>query len=130
VISQNKKSEILLDRKKRQPGVGKYQSENQFDRKQTRVSLNFTSLGKPPKSYVKSTGITKEQVYSIYEFDSQISVEGKLKAHRDGKLHRAFSIFLFKGKNELLLQKRAKTRHLQVGCGVIPAVVIRDPILG
>ena len=35
----------------------------------------------------------------------------KLEAHKKGALHRAFSIFLFNDKKELLLQKRASGKY-------------------
>jgi isopentenyl-diphosphate delta-isomerase len=35
----------------------------------------------------------------------------KLKAHESGLLHRAFSIFLFNSKGEMLLQKRASEKY-------------------
>ncbi len=35
----------------------------------------------------------------------------KLKAHKEGKLHQAFSIFIFNSKKELLLQKRSKEKY-------------------
>lgn len=43
--------------------------------------------------------------------DKEIGSEEKMKAHREGKLHRAFSVFVFNLKNELLLQKRAKAKY-------------------
>jgi len=39
----------------------------------------------------------------------------KLKVHQEGKLHRAFSIFIFNKKGELLLQKRAKSKYHSSG---------------
>ncbi|MBZ9578740.1 isopentenyl-diphosphate Delta-isomerase [Patescibacteria group bacterium] len=42
---------------------------------------------------------------------NRIGVEEKIKAHLDGKLHRAFSIFIFNSKGELLIQKRAKSKY-------------------
>lgn len=35
----------------------------------------------------------------------------KLKAHKEGLCHFAFSVFLFNSNNELLLQKRAKSKY-------------------
>ncbi|MDO8451710.1 MAG: isopentenyl-diphosphate Delta-isomerase [bacterium] len=35
----------------------------------------------------------------------------KLEAHKKGKLHEAFSIFIFNEDRELLLQKRAKNKY-------------------
>jgi isopentenyl-diphosphate delta-isomerase len=43
--------------------------------------------------------------------DREIGTEEKLKAHREAKLHRAFSIFIFNAVGELLLQKRAETKY-------------------
>ncbi len=35
----------------------------------------------------------------------------KMKAHEEGALHRAFSVFIFNFKRELLLQQRAKSKY-------------------
>jgi isopentenyl-diphosphate delta-isomerase len=35
----------------------------------------------------------------------------KMQVHREGKLHRSFSIFIFNSKGEMLLQQRAKTKY-------------------
>ncbi|MBU4298760.1 isopentenyl-diphosphate Delta-isomerase [Patescibacteria group bacterium] len=43
--------------------------------------------------------------------DKEIGREEKLKAHQEGKLHRAFSVFIFNKKGELLLQKRAESKY-------------------
>lgn len=46
------------------------------------------------------------------EGDRQVGTMPKLEAHQNGaKLHRAFSIFVFNSKGELLLQKRASTKY-------------------
>ena len=37
-----------------------------------------------------------EKVILVDENDKETGIEEKLKAHKDGKLHRAFSIFVFK----------------------------------
>lgn len=47
----------------------------------------------------------------VDENDRQIGTEEKMKAHEQGKLHRAFSIFIFNPKGEMLLQKRAKSKY-------------------
>lgn len=51
------------------------------------------------------------QVVLVDEKDRQIGLEEKLKAHREAKLHRGFSVFLFNSKGELLLQKRAEDKY-------------------
>jgi diphosphomevalonate decarboxylase len=49
----------------------------------------------------------KEQVILVDEHDHEIGTEEKLAAHRLGKLHRAFSVFIFHPTTkELLLQQR------------------------
>ncbi|MDD4874741.1 MAG: isopentenyl-diphosphate Delta-isomerase [Dehalococcoidales bacterium] len=52
-----------------------------------------------------------EKVILVDQYDKEIGTEEKVKAHKSGKLHRAFSIFVFNSKGELLLQKRAKTKY-------------------
>ncbi len=53
-----------------------------------------------------------EKVILVDENDNQIGIEEKLKAHQNGgKLHRAFSIFVFDSKGRLLIQKRAKEKY-------------------
>ena len=52
-----------------------------------------------------------QQVILVNESDQQIGIEEKLKAHQLGLLHRAFSIFIFNKKKELLLQQRARTKY-------------------
>lgn len=43
--------------------------------------------------------------------NNKIGELDKLEAHKIGKLHRAFSIFIFNSKNELLLQKRSNLKY-------------------
>ncbi|MFH1229630.1 MAG: isopentenyl-diphosphate Delta-isomerase [Candidatus Aenigmatarchaeota archaeon] len=43
--------------------------------------------------------------------DKEIGTEEKLKAHKEGQLHRAFSIFVFNQKDEMLLQRRAEGKY-------------------
>jgi isopentenyl-diphosphate delta-isomerase len=52
-----------------------------------------------------------EMVILVDPQDRQIGVEEKMKAHREGKLHRAFSVFVFNEKGEMLLQKRAPQKY-------------------
>jgi len=53
-----------------------------------------------------------EKVILVDLNDNPIGVEEKLKVHREGKLHRAFSIFIFNPKREkILLQKRHKDKY-------------------
>jgi isopentenyl-diphosphate delta-isomerase len=47
--------------------------------------------------------------------DNEIGVMEKMEAHRKGLLHRAFSIFLFNGNGEMLLQRRALSKYHSPG---------------
>jgi isopentenyl-diphosphate delta-isomerase len=47
--------------------------------------------------------------------DIVIGEAGKHEAHQKGLLHRAFSVFLFNSKNELLLQRRAPGKYHSPG---------------
>ncbi len=53
----------------------------------------------------------KEFVVLVDEYDNDIGVMEKLEAHHKGLLHRAFSIFIFNDKKELLLQQRAVSKY-------------------
>lgn len=53
----------------------------------------------------------KQQVILVDKNNRKIGTEEKIKAHKEGKLHRAFSIFIFNSKEELLIQQRAKTKY-------------------
>ena len=53
----------------------------------------------------------REEVILVDENDLQIGQMEKLEAHQRGELHRAFSVFIFNAKNELLLQQRAKSKY-------------------
>lgn len=52
-----------------------------------------------------------EEVILVDENDQETGTCEKLEAHREGLLHRAFSIFVFSSKGELLLQRRARTKY-------------------
>ena len=51
----------------------------------------------------------------VDENDKQIGTEEKLKAHQNANLHRAFSIFVFNDKGQLLLQQRALNKYHSAG---------------
>lgn len=53
-----------------------------------------------------------EELILVDVHDNPIGFETKLKAHENGgKLHRAFSIFVFDGVGRMLLQRRAKKKY-------------------
>ena len=51
------------------------------------------------------------EVVLVNPQDEEIGKMDKLEAHMKGLLHRAFSIFIFNDKGELLLQKRALGKY-------------------
>lgn len=59
--------------------------------------------------------ISEEQVILVDECDIEMGFIGKMRAHREGLLHRAFSVFLFNDAGEMLLQKRALAKYHSPG---------------
>lgn len=57
----------------------------------------------------------EEQVVLIDEKDTVLGTMGKMQAHREGVLHRAFSVFVFNSKGETLLQQRALDKYHSPG---------------
>jgi isopentenyl-diphosphate Delta-isomerase len=55
--------------------------------------------------------MVREEVILVNELDEQVGVMEKLEAHQQPILHRAFSVFIFNSKGEMLLQKRAATKY-------------------
>jgi isopentenyl-diphosphate delta-isomerase len=54
----------------------------------------------------------KETVILVDEQDNEVGTEEKISAHEDGgKLHRAFSVFIFNEKGKMLIQKRASQKY-------------------
>ena len=52
-----------------------------------------------------------EQVILVDENDTELGVMDKMETHEKALLHRAFSVFIFNGKGEMLLQQRALTKY-------------------
>jgi isopentenyl-diphosphate delta-isomerase len=52
-----------------------------------------------------------EQVILVDTEDNPIGLMEKMEAHEKGLLHRAFSVFIFNDKNELMLQQRAAHKY-------------------
>ena len=53
----------------------------------------------------------KEEVILVNERDEPQGLMEKMEAHEKGLLHRAFSVFVFNDKNQLLLQQRALSKY-------------------
>ena len=61
------------------------------------------------------TDLMNDEVVLVNEHDDEIGFMPKLEAHQKGSLHRAFSVFIFNSKGELLLQQRALGKYHSEG---------------
>jgi isopentenyl-diphosphate delta-isomerase len=52
-----------------------------------------------------------EQLILVNELDEMVGTMEKMEAHQKAMLHRAFSIFIFNSKGEMLLQQRAEEKY-------------------
>lgn len=57
----------------------------------------------------------EEEVILVDNNDQPLGTMPKLQAHIEGKLHRAFSVFIFNHSGELLLQQRAFDKYHSAG---------------
>lgn len=57
----------------------------------------------------------EEKVILVNEQDEKIGLMPKMEAHEKAVLHRAFSVFVFNNKNELMLQQRALNKYHSPG---------------
>jgi len=55
--------------------------------------------------------MAEELVILVNENDEQLGLMPKMEAHEKALLHRAFSVFTFNQKGELLLQQRAASKY-------------------
>lgn len=56
-----------------------------------------------------------ELVILVDNQDNETGIQDKLSVHQLGLLHRAFSVFVFNSKNELILQQRADGKYHSPG---------------
>lgn len=54
---------------------------------------------------------TAQRVILVNEQDKIVGEAEKMEAHRKGLLHRAFSVFIFNSRGEMLLQQRALSKY-------------------
>ena len=57
----------------------------------------------------------EEYVILVDEFDNPLGTMEKMQAHVAGELHRAFSVFIFNDRDELMLQQQALTKYHSPG---------------
>lgn len=53
----------------------------------------------------------EDSVVLVNEHDEEIGTMEKMEAHRKALLHRAFSVFIFNDRGEMLLQRRALKKY-------------------
>lgn len=53
----------------------------------------------------------EERVVLVDENDTEVGTLEKQRAHVEGRLHRALSVFVLNGRGELLLQRRAQGKY-------------------
>lgn len=53
----------------------------------------------------------QDHVLLVNERDEPLGTMDKMEAHRTGRLHRAFSVFIFNTKGDMLLQQRAVGKY-------------------
>ncbi len=70
----------------------------------------------------------RNKVVLVDSEDNAIGEMEKLLAHQQGELHRAFSVFIFNDKGELLLQQRALNKYH--GAGLWTNTCCSHPQLG
>ncbi|HYN84470.1 MAG TPA: isopentenyl-diphosphate Delta-isomerase [Pyrinomonadaceae bacterium] len=59
--------------------------------------------------------MTAERLILVDARDREVGTGEKLTVHRDGALHRAFSVFVFDAAGRLLMQKRAAAKYHSAG---------------
>jgi len=66
----------------------------------------------PATSIGDEEPVTDDHVILVDESDRPVGVERKLPAHENGgKLHRAFSVFIFNSAGRMLIQRRADAKY-------------------
>jgi isopentenyl-diphosphate delta-isomerase len=53
----------------------------------------------------------EQKIILVNEQDQEIGLMEKMQVHREGILHRAFSVFVFDNKGRMLLQQRAAHKY-------------------
>jgi len=67
------------------------------------------------QGFAKSNQMKIEKVVLVDQQDNPIGEMEKMEAHEKAILHRAFSVFVFNNKDELMLQQRALSKYHSPG---------------
>jgi isopentenyl-diphosphate delta-isomerase len=60
---------------------------------------------------MQTATMREDEVILVDEQDNEIGKAGKMEVHEKALLHRAFSVFVFNSKGEMLLQQRALHKY-------------------
>ncbi len=83
---------------------------------QSMESAQHAGTGKSTDAQVHMMANQTNMVVLVDEDDNKIGLEEKMAAHSNGgRLHRAFSIFVFNSKRELMMQRRALAKYHAAG---------------
>ncbi len=84
--------------------------QNFYDASTTKYCLFLRNI-----KYSKLVELERNEVILVNSDDEVIGSMEKMEAHEKGLLHRAFSVFVFNSKNELLIQRRAFGKYHSEG---------------
>jgi isopentenyl-diphosphate Delta-isomerase len=68
-------------------------------------------IRKLPVAFDQKLIMKEQEVVLVNENDEPIGLMEKMEAHQKGLLHRAFSVFIFDTKGNMLLQQRAADKY-------------------
>ena len=57
----------------------------------------------------------QKEILIVNKEDVVLNTDYKIPVHQKGLLHRAFSILIYNSNNEMLLQRRAKSKYHSAG---------------
>ena len=66
-------------------------------------------------AFIYNECMAKQKVVLVDRNDNTLGTMGKMEAHELGALHRAFSIFIFNKKGELMIHQRALSKYHSPG---------------
>jgi isopentenyl-diphosphate delta-isomerase len=68
---------------------------------------------------MKAPAPSDEPLILVDEANRALGAAAKQAVHREGLLHRAFSIFMVDARGRILLQQRSPSNTIRAGCGRI-----------
>ncbi|MDP6688836.1 MAG: isopentenyl-diphosphate Delta-isomerase [Alphaproteobacteria bacterium] len=72
-------------------------------------------MGNGEANHIDKDGVPLKVIVLVDEHDRQVGLCGKLETHRQGLLHRAFSVIIKNDAGQILLQQRAAGKYHSPG---------------